>query len=188
VRSAWPLAAVGVALLLSGCGSSPVLLDESDFAGVDSATQNSDRALAPGWTWCDGLRSGIYVQGAVVSSSLVFGEQSRAGATIIDRSADGAMADYLLEQYAQEATLCAGSAAVQQGNSIEPLPGLDDGALGWTTRTSDGEWGEYALIPLDEWRLLAVGFQTFDDEPPVDLDELIEHAREGAEQFPAERG
>jgi len=187
VRRAWRLAAVGVVLLLPACGSSPVLLDEGDVPGVESATQNSDRALAPGWTWCDGLRSGIYVQGPVISSSLVLGEWSRAGATIIDRSDDGAMAEYLLEEYAQEATLCAGSAAVQQGNSIEPLTGLPEGALGWTTRTSDGEWGEYALIPLDEQRLLAVGFATTEDEPPVDMDELIEHAREGAEQFPPER-
>jgi hypothetical protein len=188
VRRTWPLAALGGVLLLSACGSTPVLLDESDFPGVDSATQNSDRALAPGWTWCDGLRSGTYVQAPVVSSSLVFGEQSRAGATIIDRSGDGASAEYLVEQYAQEATLCAESVAVERGNSIEPLSGLAEGEVGWTTRTSDGEWGEYVLIPLDEWRLLAVGFQTSEDEPPVDLDELIERAREGADQLPTDRG
>lgn len=36
------------------------------------------------------------------------------------------------------------------------------------------------VIKLDEWRLLAVGFSTFDPTDPVDMDELIRLAREGA--------
>ncbi|WP_213284315.1 hypothetical protein [Cellulomonas hominis] len=174
-------------LVLGGCGSSPVLLEESDFTGVQAEQQN-EAAYAPGWTWCDALRPSSYIDGGAVSSSLTFGDRERAAATIIDGSPDDLPADYMLEQYEAQADSCARSDATTRGYSIEPLTGLGEGEVGWTTRTSDGEWGEYVLIPLDEWRLLAVGFQTSEDEPPVDRAELVEHAREGAEQFPPERG
>jgi hypothetical protein len=187
VKALRPLVAAAGALVLAGCGSSPVLLEESDVPGAEAVHQNED-AFAPGWTWCDALRPSRYIDGNAVSSSFSFADRARAAATLIDGASDDLPAEYMLEQYEQQADSCASAEATTRGYSIEPLPGLDDGALGWTTRTSDGEWGEYALIPLDEWRLLAVGFSTFEEEAPVDMDELIEHAREGAEQFPAERG
>jgi hypothetical protein len=158
------VAAVGL-LVLAGCGSSPVLLDEADFDDVQTVHQN-EGAFAPGWTWCDALRPSRYIDGGP----------------------DDLPAEYMLEQYEQQADACASADPTTRGYSIEPLTGLGDGAVGWETHTSDGEWGEYALIPLDEWRLLAVSFSTFEDEAPVDMDELIEHSRDGAEQFPAERG
>jgi hypothetical protein len=180
------VAAVGL-LVLAGCGSSPVMLDEADFDDVQTVHQN-EGAFAPGWTWCDALRPSRYIDGGAVSSSLTLGDRERAAATIIDGAPDDLPAEYMLEQYEQQADACASADPTTRCYSIEPLTGLGDGAVGWETHTSDGEWGEYALIPLDEWRLLAVGFSTFEDEAPVDMDELIEHARDGAEQFPAERG
>ncbi|WP_282944798.1 hypothetical protein [Cellulomonas endometrii] len=180
------VAAFGV-LTLAACGSSPVLLEKSDFTGVQAEQQNEE-AYAPGWTWCDALRPSFYIDGGAVSSSLTFGDRERAAATIIDGSTDDLPADYMLEQYEAQADSCARSDATTRGYSIEPLGGLAEGEVGWTTRTSDGEWGEYVLIPLDEWRLLAVGFSTSEDEPPVEMDRLVELARQGAEQFPSDRG
>jgi hypothetical protein len=174
-------------LVLVGCGSSAVLVQESDVPGVETVHQNEE-AYAPGWTWCDALRPSFYIDGGAVSSSFTFGNRERAAATIIDGSSDDLPADYMLEQYEAQADSCARSDATTRGYSIEPLTGLAEGEVGWTTRTSDGEWGEYVLIPLDEWRLLAVGFSTSEQEPPVEMDELIQRAREGAEQFPPERG
>ncbi|WP_282944799.1 hypothetical protein [Cellulomonas endometrii] len=178
----------GAALVLSRCGADPVLLDESDFTGVTATSHRDWIGVTPGPTWCDGIGSEQFTKGASPGSALGFGERGAAGATIIDRSSYGAPAEYILELLERGATSCAESEPTTRGYSIEPLTGLAEGEVGWTTRTSDGEWGEYVLIPLDEWRLLAVGFSTSEDEPPVEMDELIERAREGAEQFPPERG
>jgi hypothetical protein len=188
VRTARVLAAgIGV-LVLAGCAGEPVLLDNSDFPGVTSTSQNEWGGGTPGPTWCSGIGSAQYAAGGSISSWLSFGDQGDAGAALIDRSSDSATTEYFVGKITEQATACADSEATTRGYSIEPLTDLGDGAVGWETHTSDGEWGEYALIPLDEWRLLAVGFSTFEDEAPVDLDELIEHAREGAEQFPTDRG
>lgn len=181
-------AAAGVALLLTGCGADPVLLDRADFPGATSVKQDAWGGSTPGATWCSGLGSAQYAAGGEVSSWLSFGDHGDAGATLIDRSADRASAEHLAGMIAEQATVCAESdAATTGGASIEPLDGLDDGERGWTTRTPDGEWGQYALVPLDDWRLLAVGFSTTDDEAPVELTDLIDRAREGAEQFPPEQ-
>ena len=180
------VALLGATVLLSGCASEPVLLDGDDVDGVVSTTQNDGGALAPGWTWCDDLRPGLYTGADVVSSFLTFEDESRAGATIIDLSEDTRSVDYLLEQYEAGADLCAENVA--EGYSIEPVTGLDGGALGWTTRRSDGEWGRYVLVPLDDVRLLAVGFSTTGEEPPVELSELVDLAEAGAERFPADQG
>jgi hypothetical protein len=45
--------------------------------------------------------------------------------------------------------------------------------------------GEYVLLPLDASRVLAVGAETTSDDAPIDLDDLIAAALQGAEQFPA---
>ncbi|VTR78925.1 hypothetical protein CHMI_03713 [Cellulomonas hominis] len=180
--------AAAAVLVLAGCAGEPVLLDDSDFTGVTSTSQNEWGGGTPGPTWCSGIGSAQYAAGGSASSWLSFGDHGDAGAALIDRSSDSASAEYFVGKISEQATACADSEATTRGYSIELLTGLGEGELGWTTRTSDGEWGEYALIPLDEWRLLAVGFSTFEDEPPVDLDELIEHARDGAEQFPSDRG
>jgi hypothetical protein len=68
--------------------------------------------------------------------------------------------------------------------SIEPLVGLHDGAVGWhTTRQYEG-WGEIAAIPLDVDRVLVVGVESSSDDAPIDVRDLLALALEGAEQFP----
>jgi hypothetical protein len=181
-------AVLGGALLLASCSSSPVLLDGADFDGVESTTQDDGGALAPGWTWCDDLRPGLYTGASVTSTFLTFDDEARAGATIIDLSEDARSSDYVLEQYAAAAEGCAESDAASRGYTIDRITGLGDGETGWTTRRSDGEWGQYVLVRLDDVRVLAVGFSTTEDEAPVDLDDLVERATVGAEQFPASEG
>ena len=55
-------------------------------------------------------------------------------------------------------------------------------------RGARGEWGQYVLVRLDDVRVLAVGFSTTQDEAKVDLDDLVERATVGAEQFAAPEG
>jgi hypothetical protein len=175
--------ALGGVLVLSACTSEPVLLDAADLPGAEVVEQNRWAGGAPGWTWCADLAPNLYTDSGAVSSGVSFGDAGEAGAVIIDRSADGATAQYFLDRLEAAAAACADSEAVDRGFAIAPLGGLDDGEVGWRTETPDGEWGDYVLIPLDEMRLLAVGFSTFAGEAPVDLDELVTQARQGAQQF-----
>ena len=46
---------------------------------------------------------------------------------------------------------------------------------------------QYVVLPLDRFRLLAVGTTSTTETPPIDLDDLIAVARQGAKQFPATR-
>lgn len=177
-----------VLVLLAGCSSSPVLVEDSALDGATSVHQDDEKALAPGWTWCDEIAPGLYVRGDVVSSWFGFGERGSAGATVIDRSADGLSAASVLELIEQRAASCAASDLTERGNSIEPLTGLGDGEAGWRTTTADGERGEYVLVPLDDRRLLAVGVATTEDEAPVDLDELVALATRGGERVAGSEG
>lgn len=179
---------LAAAVLLAACSSTPVLLDGADFEGVESTTQDDGGALAPGWTWCDDLRPGLYTGASVTSSFLTFDDESRVGATVIDLSEDARSSDDVLERYAAAADRCAEADAAARGYAIEPVAGLDQGESGWTTRRSDGEWGQYVLVRLDNARVLAVGFSTTQDDAPVDLDDLVDRATAGAEQFPAAEG
>lgn len=183
-RHARPVIA-GALLALAGCASTPVLLDEGDVAGAERVIQNARHAVAPGWTWCGDLNPAGYVGADLVGSWLSFGGQTQAGANLIDRSSDGLTAERVLGRFEDDATLCAESAAGSDvpGLSITALDGLDAGAVGWRTETGDGTWGELVLLPLDEWRLLAVGVSTDEERAPVDLDELVTQARQGAQQF-----
>jgi hypothetical protein len=182
------LIAGAVALALAGCASSPVLLDEDDVPGAERVIQNARHAVAPGWTWCSDLNPAGYVGADLVGSWFSFGGDVQAGANIIDRSSDGLTAERIVERFEDDASLCADAAAGTDvdGRSIEPLVGLDAGAVGWRTETGDGTWGELVLVPLDEWRLLAVGLSTDEDRAPVELDDLVRLARQGAEQLPAD--
>lgn len=175
-------------VLLTGCGGDPVLLDGDDVPGVQGTTQNTRSGNVPGPTWCDGIAADTFPAPSSPGTVLDFGAQGSAGAVIIDRSGDGIGSDYVLATLQEQADLCGDSDAASEGSTIEPLTGLVEGEVGWTTRRSDGEWGEYVLVPLDESRLLAVGFSTTQDEAPVDLDELVDRATAGAEQFPAREG
>jgi len=185
-RTRLPFAGGVLVLALSGCASSPVLLDEGDFSGVERSYQNQRYAVPPGWTWCEDLSPTFLGGGKFAGSWFSFGDPVQAGAALLDRSGDGMTAERLAGRYEDKAELCAEELerGEGEGRSIEALSGLDAGAVGWRTETMDGEWGEYVLIPLAEWQLLAVGFSTDQKEPPVDLDELVDLAREGAEQFP----
>lgn len=188
VRRAPGIVLLGGVLLLGACSSTPVLLDGSDLDGVEETEQNRPAGGAPGWTWCADLAPNLYTDGSAVSTGLSFGDAGQAGAVIIDRSDDGATADYYLEQMTAAADACATSEPVGRGFAIEPLTGLPDDQLGWRTATDDGEHGEYVLVRLDEWRLLAVGASSFEDTLPVDLHDLVDLAVAGAEQFPPARG
>lgn len=163
-----------------------MLLDEDDFQGVTETLQSKRYAVAPGWTWCEDLNPTWFSGGKFPVSWFSFGDPVQAGAAVLDRSADGVTAEELAGWFEDKAGLCAEELerGEEEGRSIEALSGLDAGSVGWRTETIAGEWGEYVLIPLDEWRLLAVGFSTDQQEPPVDLDELVALATEGAEQFP----
>lgn len=184
MRGAGPAAtALGlVVLTLAGCANAPVLLDEDDVPGAERVIQNARHAIAPGWTWCSDLNPAGYVGADLVGSWFSFGGSVQAGANIIDRSSDGLTAERVLGRFEDNAELCAQGAARSDvaGLMIEPLDGLDAGTVGWRTETGDGERGELVLVPLDEWRLLAVGLSTDGPELPVQLDELVAAAREGA--------
>lgn len=184
-------ALLGTALvLLAGCSSSPVLLSEDDVTDVTVAEQNTDLAIAPGWTFCDEISPNVYLRAPVVGTWFELADGSTVGATVLDRRADGLSADLVLEQLEAAADQCALESETYPGSgqTIEPLDDLDDSALGWRTQTADGTWGEYVVLPLDESRVLAVGFTTEQDDPPVELSELVDLAAAGAERFPADQG
>jgi hypothetical protein len=186
------LAVAGGALAFLLLRPGPVLLAPEDFPGVVSAHQNG-RSAPPGWTNCDLSISG-WVRPGGPDTELIFGPGQRAGAAIgVEPSPLSGGSAGEIAYLERTADTCADSEKTEHGFSIEPLPGLDDGAVGWRTKEEGyvrgGQegylWGEYVVIPLDEHRLLAVGFQTDQEEPPVDMDRLVELAKQGAEQFPA---
>ncbi|MET0432741.1 MAG: hypothetical protein ABW025_01140 [Cellulomonas sp.] len=187
-RSGLLAAGAVVVAALAACSADPVLLDGDDFPGVEETTQNTRSGNVPGPTWCDGMAADTVAAPSSPGTVLDLGDRGTAGAVIIDRSADGLGSDQVLAQLQGQADACADSSVAEQGSVIEPLTGLGDGAIGWTTRRVDGEWGEYVLVPLDEWRLLAVGFSTTQDEPPVELADLVDRAVAGADRFPASEG
>lgn len=97
---------------------------------------------------------------------------------------DAGDTDVVIEEMTANASRCAAPAAATDDpeTSLEPLTGLDDGAVGWRTYDGPRVWGEYAVIPLDETHLLAVGFETDKPEPPIEINELIRLALEGVER------
>lgn len=175
--------AVALAALLASCTSPSTLLVESDFDGVVESAHDEDGAFAPGWTWCTELNPYGYVTGAPPTSLLTFSGRTQVGATIVDRSVDGLSAEAVLALVEERASLCVeNDTAAGRGYVIEPLTGLDDDAVGWRTQTSEGERGEFAVLTLDSRRLLAVGFQTDQEQAPIELDELVRLAREGVDR------
>lgn len=164
----------------------PVLLDPEDFPGVTRTDQNAQNS-PPGWTACD-LSVGDWLSDEGPDTALEFGEDQRAGAAIaVQPSSSTRDVPEMIDYLSGLAEMCAaGNSATSGRFSIEPLSGLAPGEVGWRTRYEDPlRWGEYVVIPLDEHRLLAVGFETDQEEPPVDMDRLVELAKQGAEQFPA---
>jgi hypothetical protein len=178
---------LAAAALLVGCAGGGTLLRASDVEGVKDADHSI--TLPPGRVWCFGVASDAG-QSVTRQSTLVFDEKNRvlAGAAVITH--EDATADEMLAEAELDAEDCARGAEGSEAASIEPLMDLDRGVLGWRfvddsieyADGTTGRWGEFALVPLDENHLLAVGFETVDDDPPVDLDELIRIARERAER------
>ncbi len=176
------VATLALSLALAGCTQpDPTLLDADDVEGVVEATHDADEATAPGWTWCSPLDPYAYFR-LTPTSRLRFDGRASAGATIVDRSADGYSSDYLLAAFEEKAQLCVDGLNAADGDTIEPLTGLGADTVGWRTETAEGGQGELALIRLDDARLLVVGVETDQAELPVSLDELIRLAREGAER------
>jgi hypothetical protein len=104
----------------------------------------------------------------------------------MNRRPDGLSSAAVLRDIEEAAEQCALEARPDGlGTPIERLDNLEADAVGWRTEDSEGRWGEDAVVPLDRWRVLAYGFATDAEIPPMDLDELDDLAREGAERFPS---
>lgn len=167
---------------LAGCTQSdPPLLRESDFDGVVSATHDEPgQDYVPGPTWCRRLVPSRVPLPPGPISRLTFDEEDpypTVGAMVVGRSLDT-----VTDSLEGAAAWCTQVEGEGPDRSLEPLTGLDDGAIGWRTRDDNGVWGEYVAVPLDGLHLLLVGFETDEAEPPIELDELIRLAREGVER------
>jgi hypothetical protein len=188
VRRGWSALVVGV-LLLGGCSTTPVLLDEDDFEDVTIVEQNTRYSLAPGWTWCEEMSPNLYTSEPVQGTWLEVDGGPSVGATLLDRSGRGQSAEDVVADITAQADQCVlSSRTIGSGRFIEPLDGLEAGAAGWRTEDPDGVWGEFVVVPLDGTRVLAYGFATDRVDPPVDLDDLRDLAVAGAERFPASEG
>ena len=178
---------IGVFTLISGCtGSQRVVLPEADFEDVTAVHQNTRSSIAPGWTWCDGLSPVYRMQAPERGTSLELGGEATVGATILDLSSRGIDADAQIDQFVSSADLC--STLVEVGQTISSIDAADSRVVAWRTRDSGGHWGEFAVMPLDDARVLAVGFVTDQEDPPADLDDLIRLAEQGARQVLGEEG
>ena len=174
---------------LVACASPSVLVDEADLDGVQSAEQNTEHAIAPGWTWCSAISPNVNMRAPYTGSRFELEDGTSVGATILDRRAEGLTARAMLQDVVDAADQCALEARPDDlGTAIEPLDGLQQDTRGWRTVDPEGRWGEYVVEPLDEWRLLAYGFVTRADRAPVDLDDLRDLAVAGAERLPASEG
>ncbi|HEY0239605.1 MAG TPA: hypothetical protein VGC37_13270 [Friedmanniella sp.] len=174
-----------LAVTLLRPAADPVLLDPRDFTGVEAVHQGKP-SQEPGWTWCN-LDIAPWTSEGDPVTTLDLDHDTLATAVIADGRPD-ATAEEIVSTLSADASACAESESVTLGASIEPLTGLDDGEVGWRTTTTFGAWGEYVLVPLDDSRVLAVGFATWDDDPAVAINELVARAKAGAEQFPAHAG
>lgn len=176
-------AALTLVLALAGCTQpEPTLLDASDVEGVVSSEHDElAQTHVPGALWCERLTADGLTMPTGAISRLNFSETSpypTAGAAIGDRG----MAE-TVERLEDGETRCAATAEEYPGLSIEPLSGLDADAMGWRLRDDEHEvWGEFAVVPIDSGHVLLAGFETDQDEPPVELDELIRLGLEGAER------
>lgn len=185
-------AAFGAVLVfaLAGCADAePTLLDESDFEGVEEVDHNDIGDIAPGW-WLRCIHDDVLIwEGPSVrghdtaTSWFSLGDAGRAGATLIDGTTVHVSADENIQGIEQNAQKCADSEETGRGYVIEEHTDLDADAVGWHTESPEGFRGEFVLIKLDNWRFLTVGFWTYQPTDPIDLDELIRLAREGAAQF-----
>lgn len=174
--------ALALGLLLAGCSDpAPTLLRSSDIDGVTGATHDSEEATTRGFGWCSPLDRYAYYRPAPTSRLQLAGGGT-AGATVVDQSREGFGADYVMRLFEEKATLCLDGLGAADGDTIEPISGLDADTIGWRTETGEGYQGEIAFVRLDDNRVLAVGVETEKGELPIDLDELVRLAREGVER------
>ncbi len=170
--------------LLSGCGPEPRLLDDADFDGVLSSSHDEYGGVAPGWVRCRHLDpSGGLVTGPHAPSSwLWFDGGARAGATLLGTTSPHWSMEIYLEGIDRTVENCATRDATPFTGSldIEPLTTIEGVDRAWRMQSEDGEWGEYAVVVLSPDQVLLGGFTTRADEPPVDLQDLLDHARDGA--------
>lgn len=182
--------ALGIGVALAGCAGSPTLLDDSDFTEAVNVTHGRN-VNPPGWTWCN-LDKDVWENGSA-GSALNFDGREWAAATIVDGTVlprDPLPSAKIMREAKETAWACEAMAddMADANFAIEPLDGLSEGAIGWRTRVVGGKWGEYVMVPLDAWRLLVVGFETDQEQPPVDIDKLVSLATEGAVRFPVGSG
>lgn len=169
-------------LALGACTqASPTLLRDSDFDGVVSATHNDvGQQSIPGPTWCEGLSIGDLGLPTGAVSELSFDEEDgypRVGAVLVDQEMDLTAA-----RLEDAAATCAAATEEHPELSIDPIDGLPDEGMGWRTGDDEGGlWGEYAAVPVGD-AVLLVGFETDQEQAPVELDELIRLAREGVDR------
>lgn len=180
--------ALTLAVLVAGCTtSSSTLLNASDFRGVAEA-DHGPTSMPPGRTWCSELS--ITNRQSAPQSTLVLSEDGWTAVGAVILVGGSSSAAELLDELEEGAADCLAAAESAEGYSIEQLTGLEAGAVGWRTsdQTIEGPegglalWGEYVALPLDGTHLLAVGFETDEQQAPVELDELVRLAREGVER------
>lgn len=186
-RARWALVGVGVAAVLVVGGvvlaqraDAPVLLDPADFTGV-TEVQEPGRGQVPGTSWCVQLEESVRIHKGDPATKLAL-EDGVVGAAVLSAPGSSSGAAGLIRAAEQQATACVESDLTAQGYAIEPLDGLEDGALGWRFRDVDGGSGELVLAPLDESRLLVVGQSGAASRLPAELDDLLARAIEGADR------
>lgn len=183
------LAVVASLTMLAACSSEPVLLEENVVDHVAHVEQNSAEAVAPGWTWCATLNPRSNSSWPTSGSWFELEDGATVGATVMERRDEGWTASQILEKLQAKADLCIlQSETASAGESFEPLDGLADDEIGWRSETPEGRWGEYVVVQLDDWRLLGYGFSTDQDEAPIDLADLGQRAREGADRVAGSEG
>jgi hypothetical protein len=147
MRRGW-VAMVALVVPLVGCASPAVLVDEADLDGVQSAEQNTEHAIAPGWTWCSAISPNVNMRAPYTGSRFELEDGTSVGATLLDRRAEGLTATAMLQDVVDAADQCALEARPDDlGTAIEPLDGLQQDARGWRTVDPEGRRGEYVVQP-----------------------------------------
>jgi hypothetical protein len=184
------LLAVTAVVVVRGRDRPPSLVPADAIPGMTLERQDEMYAYAPGSTWCSDIAPGRFVWSPVTGSRFD-GDGVAAGAMFLNLSVRGRDSAAIIGALEAGAAACALRLVPGQNRqTIEPLAGLPEGAVGWrTTRERRSWWGEIAAIPWDEDRVLVVGIESYrGGDVPIDVRDLLAMALEGAEQFPADAG
>ena len=197
----WPwapaVAAAALVALLAGCAGArerPHLLDLDDVPGAVSENHESGTWVLAGQGWC-GMSSGPVGDRSGPASGIGVGESRRVWVEArIASNGSYEPAEELMAEVEAGVQGCVdhleelAAAGESLDRSIEPLTGLADGVIGWRSReaSSDGSgetWGEFAVMQLTESKVLVVGFETDQVEPPIEIGELLAIALENTERL-----